>query len=341
MSDTFGSADTQDRQTATPFVPPAGGWGEFGAVVAQNLGITTLTDWNNYYNTWRNYRVNLDDGDLVRAWEQTYGPDYMQWFFAAEKLGFDGAQYEQEILDRGWDLEKVVANYKKIVGGGRTGAGGPTKAEQYAAAEAAIRNQAQTLGYTTFGDDAIKSLAKTVVNGDWDAAQLTDYLVKGATSDWGQLSGGLLSATVEAIKAAAKQQLITVSDATAQQWASRVASGELDQNGLRSLIQMQAVGRYSWAKDVLESGLTMSDYLAPARDRLAQELEIDANSLELMDPKFMSMVTVKEDKGGYRMATDAELVTAARRDSRWTSTNNARELAASAATMLREYMEGR
>lgn len=231
--------------------------------------------------------------------------------------------------------------FTKISSAGPGGGGGPSKAQQIAAAEAMIRNEAQTLGYTTFGEDQIKALAKTVIAGNWSSDQVTDYLVTGATSDWSALSGGALTGAVESIKAYASQQLVAVSDETAQQWARRIASGELDQDGLRSLVLMQAKGRYTWASEVLDQGITMMDYLAPSRDRIAQELEVNATDLNLSDSKTMKLLTVKDDKGGYRLATDAELVQAARQDGRWKSTNNARELASSAAMMLRQYVEGR
>lgn len=275
------------------------------------------------------------------------------WKAGIDLLGNDWVAFNLEMVAQNFKETAIAGEFikrfgpeaystmQRIIGGGGPGSGGPSKAQQIAAAEAMIRNEAQTLGYTTFGEDQIKALAKTVIAGNWSSDQVTDYLVTGATSDWSVLSGGALTGAVEAIKAYASQQLVAVSDETAQQWARRIASGELDQDGLRSLVLMQAKGRYTWASEVLDQGITMMDYLAPSRDRIAQELEVNAADLNLSDSKTMKLMTVKDDKGGYRLATDAELVQAARQDGRWKSTNNARELASSAAMMLRQYVEGR
>lgn len=220
------------------------------------------------------------------------------------------------------------------------GSGGPTKAQQYAAAEAAIRNQAATLGYTTITEPDIKSLARTVVDQNWSGDQLTDRLVNDATRNWGTLGGGTLKAAVDAIKAGAADQLINISDATAQQWAKRLASEEMDTDGLRNLLQAQATARYGWAADVIASGITMSDFLAPSRDRIAQELEMNPEEISLLDARIMDMVTVVDDKNQRRVASDTELIRNARKDERWKSTGNARNTMSQAAMMIRRYVEG-
>jgi hypothetical protein len=204
-----------------------------------------------------------------------------------------------------------------------------------------IRNEAALIGYSGFSEENIMALAKTVINSNWSAEQVTDYLVTGATGDWDSLAGGRLTDAFSQIKAMGERQLITISDATAKQWAARMMSGELDENGLRSLIQTQAAGRHTWATNVLDKGINLSDYLAPSRDRIARELEINAEDLDLMDSKVMKMLTTQDPKEGWRLANDAELVQAARQDDRWKKTANARQLASSAAVMLRNYVEGR
>lgn len=220
------------------------------------------------------------------------------------------------------------------------GSGGPTKAQQYAAAEAAIRNQAATLGYTAITEPDIKALARTVVDQNWSGDQLTDKLVNDATKNWQGLGGGTLKAAVDAIKAGAADQLINISDATAQQWAKRLASNEMDMDGLRNLLQAQATARYGWAADVIASGISMADFLAPSRDRIAQELELNAEEISLLDPKIMDMVTVTDDKNQRRVASDTELIRNARKDERWKSTGNARNTMSQAAMMIRRYVEG-
>lgn len=278
------------------------------------------------------------------AFYKTYGNDYLNLWVDYLVNGADDPSYLQnKMMARGMTAVDAMKNLDKSGSGPRSygGGGGASKAQQYAAAEAAIRNQAATLGYETFGDAQIKALAKTAVDNSWSGDQLTDHLVNGATSDWGKLGKGTLTAGVEAIKAQAAAQLIQISDVTARQWSKRLASGELDGDGLRSLIQAQATARYGWAADQIGKGITMADFLAPSRDRIAQVLEIPPEKVDLMDPQFMKMVTATDDKGAQRPATDTEIIRNARSDARWASTSNARSTLSSAAVMLRNYVEGR
>jgi hypothetical protein len=259
-----------------------------------------------------------------------YGDEFLRLTLDALQNNWSSDEWNRQSLLRGIDTQ-VSASY---------GGGGATRAQQIAAAEAAIRNEAQRLGYVTFSDAQIRSLAGTAVSQNWSSEQLTDYLVQGATSNWDQLQGGALTGAVDSIKALAAQQLISVSDVTARNWAGRLMSGELDGDGLRSLLQQQATARYGWAADVIAQGISMQDFLAPSRDRIASILEVDPNELDLTDPKIQSMMTVTNDRGEVRVANDAELIRNARKDSRWVSTGNARELTAQAGMMLRRYVEG-
>lgn len=277
------------------------------------------------------------------AFFDTYGTKYLELYVKSLAAGESPEMFKSRLMMNGMTAVEAMKNYKGPGSGSRSygGGGGASKAQQYAAAEAAIRNQAATLGYETFGDAQIKALAKTAVDNSWSGDQLTDHLVNGATGDWGKLGKGTLTAGVEAIKAQAAAQLIQISDVTARQWSKRLASGELDGDGLRSLIQAQATARYGWAADQIGKGITMADFLAPSRDRIAQVLEIPPEKIDLMDPQYMKMVTATDEKGQQRPASDTEIIRNARADGRWASTANARGTMSSAAVMLRNYVEGR
>lgn len=291
--------------------------------------LTELPTGDTFYNQWLNWARSTKPG--FTQGEQQYGKKWLQlaWWSATQGV-------TDENVVRGWMLEGQMIPPSVGSGGG----GGVPKAQQYAAAEAAIRNQAATLGYTTMAETEIKSLARTVVDQNWSGDQLTDKLVNDATKNYDALTGGTIRGAVDQIKAGAASQLIAISDATARQWAKRMASGELDTDGLRNMLQTQATARYGWAADVIQSGMTMSDFLAPSRDRLANELEMNSEEVSLLDPKIMDMMTVVDEKGQRRVANDYEIVRNARKDERWKSTSNARTTLSSAAMMLRRYVEG-
>jgi hypothetical protein len=306
--------------------------GAVGLPTATSPWDTVLPTGNDFFEKWKKF-MSLRDPQFAKG-VSLYGDKFLKlsWWSA------NNAAEPEKILQYFIEGEMYGLAGPTSYGGG---GGGPSKAQQYAAAEAAIRNQAYTLGYTTLADPEIKILAKTVVDQNWSSEQLTDRLVNDATKNYDALTGGTIRGAVDMIKNGAASQLIAVSDATARQWAKRIASGELNEDGLRNMLQTQATARYGWAADVIQSGVTMSDFLAPSRDRLSQELEVTPEELSLLDPKIMDMTTVVDAKSGQRrVANDVELIRNARKDERWKSTSNARSTLSSAAMMLRRYVEG-
>lgn len=247
----------------------------------------------------------------------------------------DGAQLTNLFMQRGLNLGMDDTGGGGGRGGGG-GGGGATAAQQYASAEAAVRNRAGLLGIA-FDDAAIKSIARAVVDGNWSSDQLDDYLVPAARDT---NNAGLITSGVRQIQQLASQQLLKVSDATAREWASRIASGEMDMNGVTSLLQAQAVQRYGWAASQISQGIGVRDLLLPTRDRIADELEMDPESIDLLDEKWLGMVQSVDDNGVTRAATDSEAIMRARQQPEWARTRKAGDMVASMALSLRDYFGG-
>jgi hypothetical protein len=222
-------------------------------------------------------------------------------------------------------------------GRGGGGGGGASLAQQYAAAEAAIRNQARTLGLE-LDEGGIQALAKTVVDANWSGDQLTDYLVPGAVST---TLPGTITATVAQIQQMAGQQLLNVSEATAREWAGRIASDEMTLEGVQSLLQTKATEKYGWAASNISQGVGVRDMLLPTRDIIARELELNPEDVDLMDSKWLSMVQTADSKTGeIRAATDSEVVIRARKDPKWKDTRAAAASMSQISTRMREYLGG-
>lgn len=218
-------------------------------------------------------------------------------------------------------------------GGGFGGGGGMSKAQQYAQAEAAIRNEVRSLG-VAFDDDSIKSLAKTAVDGRWSAEMLTDYIVAGA-GDWSTVQDGQLKATVELVKQLGSRYLTPISDDTAREYATRLASGEMTNETVQMLIANQAKTVFSWLAPQIDQGLTVRDVLLPSRDLIAQELQVPPETVNLMDQKYQQMLRVT-DNGQTRAATLDEVLKNVRSTAEWRKTGRARETASNAVMMLRQ-----
>lgn len=282
------------------------------------------------YNDW--YDVNAPMwGDLMAL--NAGREDELQGLLWTYRT-LDARSLTNLLVQNGFNLGAAPDSGSGSRGGG--GGGGATAAQQYASAEAAVRNRAGLLGIA-FDDAAIKSIARAVVDGNWSSDQLDDYLVPAARDT---NNAGLITSGVRQIQQLASQQLLKVSDATAREWASRIASGEMDMNGVTSLLQAQAVQRYGWAASQISQGIGVRDLLLPTRDRIADELEMDPESIDLLDEKWLGMVQSVDDKGVTRAATDSEAIMRARQQPEWARTRKAGDMVASMALSLRDYFGG-
>lgn len=286
------------------------------------------------YDTWLANMQSNEDFAMLRA---AYGDAYVafEWWVSRVGGNMDNAQY-LNLLDmrfKGWRDLKLPSNNgpsRNLSGGGAS------LAEQYAAAEAAIRNEAGTLGLP-MTDAEIKALAKTVVSENWSGDQLTDRL----TGDPSKITQpGTFKAMADQIKGMAAQQLVKVSDATAGEWARQIMSGEKDIVAVANIFANQAAADFGWAAGQIKQGTTMRDILMPARDTLASELEINPDTIDFNNTKWRSMIQTTGTDGKPRAATLTEVTQSARKAPEWSNTANAGRLAANMATMLRQAFEG-
>jgi len=189
-------------------------------------------------------------------------------------------------------------------------------------------NRAKSLGVDISGGQ-IQSLAMTATKNGWTDAQVVDQLLQSV--NWASVQGGDLTALRDSVKQVAGNYLVAVSDQTAQQYAMSIASGEMSEAGVVSIMQRQSKDRFGWMAEQIDQGVTPSQYFAPIRDVIARELEVAPDAVDLMDPKWMGMIERPGDDGAPRAATMNEARLAARRDTRWQHTQGAQELMAKAA----------
>lgn len=200
---------------------------------------------------------------------------------------------------------------------------------QVAQTAAAIQNRARSLGLPS---SVVADIATQATIHGWTDEQSIDALI--AQVDWSSIEGGDLTAMRDDVSMIGSQYLVNVSDQTAQNYAARIASGEMTMDGVRSIMQQQARARFGWMAEQLDAGVTVVDYLAPVRDQIARELEIVPDAVDLMDPKWLSMVETRGDDGQMRAATLHEAQLAARKRPEWAETSNAQETTNQMMTLI-------
>jgi hypothetical protein len=207
----------------------------------------------------------------------------------------------------------------------------PAEAKRRVKSTAAnLKNSSSTLGMSLSAGE-LANLAREAARNGWTTAEGMDALLK--TVNWNKLGAGDLRANRDTIMDEQGRWLVNVSESTARDYATRIASGELTMEGAITAMRRAAKARFSWMGDLIEQGVTPEDYFRPIRDMVASTLEMAPEAINLMDQKWLGMVETREN-GKMRAATTDEAMMRARRRPEWAKTRQAQDMAAGLANNL-------
>jgi hypothetical protein len=198
---------------------------------------------------------------------------------------------------------------------------------------ASISDAARSYGLSLSADQ-IARLATTSAQMGWTPEEQIDNILKNV--NWSTLEGGTLTSLRDRMKMIAGEYLVGISDDTAQNYAVRIARGELTEQGVASIMQSQAKARFGYMAPQIDAGVTPSMFFAPARDMVATTLEVNPEQISLMEPRWLSLLEKRDDKGQLMPATLNDAMLAARRQPEWMDTKNATELMANFGTQLQQ-----
>ena len=249
----------------------------------------------------------------------------------AAKWGWTPNKLEAEIQSTSW-YRSTSANARDFA---LLEANDPASAQARVSATAAeVQNIARTLGLGLSGQQ-LAGMAWNIERNGWNSAQTIDALLRGIS--WESVGAGELRASVDDIKALSGDYLVTMTDRTAQQYAMKIASGEMTLAGVETVLKRQAQGRFNWMANEIDQGITPMDYFAPIRDTIASTLELAPEAVNLMDPQWLSLVEVRdEETGKMRGATINEAMLKARNTAGWADTSQAQEMSAGALRLVQE-----
>jgi hypothetical protein len=216
-----------------------------------------------------------------------------------------------------------------LSGGG--GGSGVNTADQVRTLSALINDMAAQFGIP-FTPEQITNLAAIAQKQNWSREQLVDELTKDV--DWYKLNTGTIKTSYESYKTIGKQFLVNLSDQSAKDWALRVAKGEMTEETVLQSIRESAKTANPWLAEFIDRGLNPIDVLAPNRDFIAQNLELNPNDLDLMDQKTLGLMTAVGPDGNRKLADQGQMIKSVRTDERWKKTNNAKDLTAGMASLL-------
>lgn len=149
--------------------------------------------------------------------------------------------------------------------------------------------------------------------------------------------GGTIGATVDNIYAIARDYGLdtTMANSVFNSWMqttiSGIVSGDLTQEDIQQGITEMAMANFPGFADQIRQGYTLREAASSQLSAIAKELELDANTIDLND-NIVQKVLNSQDKP----MTAYEARKAARADSRWQFTENARNEYQSIGTKILE-----
>ena len=188
---------------------------------------------------------------------------------------------------------------------------------------ATIQNRARSLGLP-LSSAQIGGMATSATANGWTDAQTVDMMLQQV--NWATLKAGDLTAKRDDVRRMAGDYLVGVDEATSQNYAEAMASGEMTPEGVRSAMAQQAKARFGYLSSEIDQGMSVKQYFMPIANKIEQELELGSGAVDLMDSKWLSMIERRDETTGeMRAATLHEAEQLARRDPRWANTKKSQE----------------
>lgn len=203
-----------------------------------------------------------------------------------------------------------------------------------------------TIRYTYKNGELINTDYLTADNLDpkmWLTDQVKTKLLAGAqeVNKIGIPEGPLGQNFVQVKNFAAKNGIM-LSDEAANEYATQIVAGTLDENTVYNTIRESAASAFPQLADKIKAGIDVKTIADPYIQSMSNILEIPYTSIDLFDPKIRSALsfTLPDGKLGTKSIYDFEKDL--RQDTRWQYTNNAKKAVSdSVLTVLKDFgLEG-
>lgn len=192
----------------------------------------------------------------------------------------------------------------------------------------AIKLEAGRLG-VKLSEQQVIQISEGALRNGWSDDQVRGLILSKAKA--GQFVAGSVRATAQEIRALGKQYALPLASSQVWNWATRIAAGSFDMDGLRSQLVTYSQNRFAKNAGILralEKGQTVEDFMAPVIGRVAEELGMNADGFDLTTGWGKQLVNHKDSETGeFRIMNDTEAIQWARSQNRWRDTGNARTLA--------------
>lgn len=112
------------------------------------------------------------------------------------------------------------------------------------------------------------------------------------------------TATTIDIKQRAAEYLVPMGDATMQTWTKQILTGEKTEEDLQNYLIQTASSMFPHLAAPLQRGEKLTQYIDGYKQHAARVLEVDADTIDFTDPKWMRVLSQADPKTGERRVMD-------------------------------------
>lgn len=193
---------------------------------------------------------------------------------------------------------------------------------------ATISDLAATLGLT-LTTRKVTEIAEEALQFGWSEVEVNDALT--AELRWNPAArfNGRIGAAIETVGQTAADFMVDLGDEPTFDYARQLLAGELDIEGVETLLRGYAKERFPHLQSAFDRGLTAAEYFAPYAETAARLLEVPAGQIDLRNDPELSRV-LDPIVGGDRpeMMSLGQFERMVRETEGWQSTRQAQQGAA-------------
>lgn len=215
-----------------------------------------------------------------------------------------------------------------------------TAKARIAARTSTIADSAAQLG-VQLDRTTLANLTKNSLMLGWTDNQMRDHIAAYWHYNAKTPTAGLAATSMDAMRKAAADYLVPVSDKTLAQWTQRVLSGDATADDFTEYAKQQAKSMFPSMTAEIDKGVTVAQYADPYRQLASQTLGINAEDVNFMDPKWrVALDQVDPKTGGRSVMSLADWGTKIRTDSAYgyDQTSGARQSSAQLIQALGQKM---
>lgn len=191
--------------------------------------------------------------------------------------------------------------------------------------EAQFRDHLTQLG-APVDPGMLRHLARESLVNDWSQEQMDDILASYVPYEEGR-TGGTVASMQDEVQNQAFNYGVSVTGGQMQDWLRKLVTKEYTMDNITAMLSDSAKSKYAGLAPMLDTGRTTRDIAGQHITEFARLMEVNAETVSLDDPVLAKALQGKVDPktGLPQMQTVFEMQNAAKRDSRWLNTGNARQ----------------